>query len=200
MRSRASRRSVSIWLSPGPLVPMPPSMRPAPRRSRWVQRPRMRAMLYSSWASSTCSLPSAEWAWSAKMSRITAVRSITGTPERRLEVALLARRELVVAGDQVGVAGGDLAPSARPAGRGRSSGRGRAAARCWVASPAVATPAVRSSSFSSASGSPLARGRRRCRSPAPAGAPAGWSRRRRSPRVARLGLAAVSRTLHSTRL
>ncbi len=40
----------------------------------------MRARLYSSWASSTCSLPSAEWAWSAKMSRITAVRSITGTP------------------------------------------------------------------------------------------------------------------------
>ena len=28
--------------------------------------------------------------------------------ERRLEVALLARRQLVVAGDQVGVAGGDL--------------------------------------------------------------------------------------------
>ena len=128
---------------------------PAPRRSRWVQSPRMRAMLYSSWASSTCSLPSAEWAWSAKMSRITAVRSITGTPERRLEVALLARRQLVVAGDQVGVAGGDLLLSARPACRGRSSGRGRAAARCWTASPAVATPAVRSSSFSSASGSPV---------------------------------------------
>ena len=68
----------------------------------------MRAMLYSSWASSTWSLPSAEWAWSAKMSRITAVRSITGTPERRLQVALLARGELVVAGDEVGVAGGDL--------------------------------------------------------------------------------------------
>ena len=29
-------------------------------------------------------------------------------PQRRLEVALLARRQLVVAGDQVGVAGGDL--------------------------------------------------------------------------------------------
>ena len=75
MRSRASRRSVSIWDSPGPRVPMPP-----PSRSRWVHRPRMRARLYSSCASSTWSLPSAEAAWSAKMSRMIAVRSITGTP------------------------------------------------------------------------------------------------------------------------
>ena len=73
MRSRARRRSVSIWVSPGPRVPMPP-----PMRSRWVHSPRMRARLYSSWASSTWSLPSAVWAWSAKMSRITAVRSTTG--------------------------------------------------------------------------------------------------------------------------
>ena len=80
IRSRARRRSVSIWDSPGPLVPIPPSMRPAPRRSRWVHSPLMRARLYSSCASSTWSLPSAVWAWSAKMSRITAVRSITGTP------------------------------------------------------------------------------------------------------------------------
>ena len=79
------------------------------RRSRWVHRPRRRARLYSSWASSTWSLPSAVWAWSAKMSRITAVRSITGTPELLLEVALLARRELVVGGDQVRVRGLDLA-------------------------------------------------------------------------------------------
>ena len=76
MRSRASRRSVSIWVSPGPLVPI----RRPPRRSRWVHSPRMRARLYSSWASSTCSLPSADAAWSAKMSRMIAVRSITGTP------------------------------------------------------------------------------------------------------------------------
>src|SRR2546430_1597460 len=44
MRSRARRRSVSICVSPGPRVPMPPSMRPAPRRSRWVHRPRMRGL------------------------------------------------------------------------------------------------------------------------------------------------------------
>src|SRR5258708_2370141 len=48
MRLRARRRSVSICVSPGPLVPMPP-----PSRSRWLQRPRMRAMLYSSCASSS---------------------------------------------------------------------------------------------------------------------------------------------------
>ena len=39
MRSRASRRSVSICDSPGPRVPMPPTPRPAPRRSRCVHRP-----------------------------------------------------------------------------------------------------------------------------------------------------------------
>ena len=109
MRSRARRRSVSIWDSPGPRVPMPPSMRPAPRRSRCVHSPRMRARLYSSWASSTWSLPSAVWAWSAKMSRMIAVRSMTGTPSAVLQVALLTGRELVVAGDQVGVAGLDRA-------------------------------------------------------------------------------------------
>ena len=45
--------------------------------------------------------------------------------QRLLQVALLARRQLVVAGDQVGVVGGDLRLSAPPAGRGRNSGRGR---------------------------------------------------------------------------
>ena len=63
----------------------------------------MRARLYSSWASSTWSLPSEEFAWPAKMSRITAVRSIDRHAERLLEVALLARAELVVEGHQVGV-------------------------------------------------------------------------------------------------
>ncbi len=74
-------------------------------------------------------------------------------PERRLEVALLARRQLVIAGDQVGVEGGDLRLQLARACRGRNSGRDRAAERCWVVSPAVATPAVRSSSLSSARGS-----------------------------------------------
>ena len=54
MRRRASRRSVSSWVSPGPRVPTPP-----PRRSRCCHMPRMRGRLYSSCASSTWSLPSA---------------------------------------------------------------------------------------------------------------------------------------------
>ena len=98
-RGRAGGRSRSAT-RPGRGCRCPP-----PRRSRCVHSPRMRARLYSSWASSTWSLPSAEWAWPAKMSRITAVRSMTGTPELLLQVALLARAELVVAGDDVGVGG-----------------------------------------------------------------------------------------------
>ena len=53
-RVRASRRSLSSWLSPGPLVPTPP-----PSRSRCCHIPRMRGRLYSSCASSTWSFPSA---------------------------------------------------------------------------------------------------------------------------------------------
>ena len=68
----------------------------------------MRARLYSSWASSTWSLPSARVGVVGED-----VEDHRGAvdhrhAERRLEVALLARRELVVAGDQVGVAGADL--------------------------------------------------------------------------------------------
>ena len=83
-------------------------MRPAPRRSRWVQSPRMRARLYSSWASSTWSLPSAECAWSAKMSRMIAVRSITGTSSAASRLRSWRGSELVVAGDQVGAGALDL--------------------------------------------------------------------------------------------
>ena len=71
-RRRASRRSVSSCDSPGPRVPTPP-----PRRSRCCHMPRMRGRLYSSWASSTWSLPSALRACWAKMSRISCVRSTT---------------------------------------------------------------------------------------------------------------------------
>ena len=151
MRLRARRRSVSIWVSPGPLVPMPP-----PSRSRWLHRPRMRARLYSSWASSTWSLPSALPAWRAKMSRITVVRSTTGRPERLLEVALLARRELVVAGDQVRVAGLRGRLRLRELAGPEVGVRVRAARAAGRISPTTATPAVRSSSPSSARSSPSA--------------------------------------------
>ncbi len=74
MRVRASRRSVSSWVSPGPLVPMPP-----PRRSRCLHRPLNLGRRYSICASSTWSLPSRVCACMAKMSRMSAVRSTTLT-------------------------------------------------------------------------------------------------------------------------
>ena len=71
--------------------------------------------------------------------------------EGALEVALLARRELVVAGDEVGAGPLDLGLRAPRACRGRSSGRDRARLVAGPSSSSVATPAVRSSSRSSAS-------------------------------------------------
>ena len=86
----------------------------------------MRARLYSSCASSTWSLPSAVWAWSAKMSRITAVRSITGTPSAASRFRSWRGASSSSAGDEVGVRRARSPPSARRACRGRGSGRGRA--------------------------------------------------------------------------
>ena len=74
IRVRMIRRSVSSWLSPGPRVPMPP-----PVRDRWVHSLVRRGSWYSSWASSTWSRPSWVWACSAKMSRISRLRSMTLT-------------------------------------------------------------------------------------------------------------------------
>ena len=83
MRSRMWRRFISSFDSPGPRVPMPPASRdstkPCPiRRLDW----------YCSCASSTCSLPSADDARWAKMSRISVVRSTTFT--RRISSRLRA--------------------------------------------------------------------------------------------------------------
>ena len=75
MRSRAKRLSVSICVSPGPRVPMPP-----PSRSRCVHCPASRGSRYSCWASSTCSRPSRVRARDANTSRISAARSITLRP------------------------------------------------------------------------------------------------------------------------
>ena len=70
------RRSISNCVSPGPRrVPMPPAC--------WESRaplPRRRGSRYRYWASSTCALPSWLWAFWAKMSRITAVRSMAVRP------------------------------------------------------------------------------------------------------------------------
>ena len=102
MRSRASRRSVSIWVSPGPLVPMPPSIaraealevRPQPAHAREVV------------------LELRQLDLELALGRVRVVgedveddrRAVDHRHvERLLEVALLARLELVVDGDQVGV-------------------------------------------------------------------------------------------------
>src|SRR5438876_850034 len=74
-RLRMTRRSDSSWVSPGPRVPMPP-----PRRSRWLHCPTSRGSRYESWASSTWSCPSLVRARWAKMSRMSAVRSMTRKP------------------------------------------------------------------------------------------------------------------------
>ena len=82
------RRSVSILVSPGPRVPMPPppATRPPACLDSDSPQPRSRGSMYCSWASSTWALPSRLLACWAKMSRISAVRSITltlTTPSRR---------------------------------------------------------------------------------------------------------------------
>ena len=80
-RERIRRRSVSIFVSPGPRVPMPPppATRPPACRDSDSPQPRSRGSMYCIWASSTCALPSRLLACWAKMSRISAVRSTTLT-------------------------------------------------------------------------------------------------------------------------
>ena len=79
---RIRRRSVSIFVSPGPRVPMPPPCEPTrPPACRDIDspQPRSRGSMYCICASCTCALPSRLFACWAKMSRISAVRSITLT-------------------------------------------------------------------------------------------------------------------------
>src|SRR5699024_8138652 len=81
IRVRIRRRSSSILVSPGPRepIPAPPATRPPACRDIESPQPRSRGSRYSSWASSTCALPSLDLACWAKMSRIRAVRSMTLT-------------------------------------------------------------------------------------------------------------------------
>src|SRR6266542_4047958 len=75
-------RSVSSFVSPGPRRPIPPPWEPTrPPACRLIAspQPRSRGSRYCSWASSTCALPSLLLACWAKMSRISAVRSMTLT-------------------------------------------------------------------------------------------------------------------------
>ena len=104
MRSRARRRSVSIWLSPGPLVPIP---RHAEALEVGPQAPHARQVVFEL----------GQLDLQLALGRVGVVgedvEDHRGAVDHRhaqrlLQVALLARRQLVVAGDQVGVAGGDL--------------------------------------------------------------------------------------------
>jgi hypothetical protein len=81
IRSRIRRRSVSILVSPGPRVPTPPLLPPAPPPWRDIDSPQPRSLgsMYCICANATCALPSADVACWAKMSRIRAVRSTTFT-------------------------------------------------------------------------------------------------------------------------
>ena len=69
--SLISRRSISSFFSPGPLVPIPP-----PSLESDLPNPVRREARYRSWASSTCILPSPDTARAAKISRIRSVRSM----------------------------------------------------------------------------------------------------------------------------
>ena len=82
MRVWMRRRSSSIFVSPGPREPMPappPPTWPPAWRDIDSPQPRRRGSRYSSCASSTCALPSRLLACWLKMSRMTAVRSMTLT-------------------------------------------------------------------------------------------------------------------------
>ncbi len=72
MRTEIRRLSVSSWVSPGPLKPIPPFC-----RSRCVQPLTSRVDKCLSCANSTCNFPSNELALREKISKIKPVRSIT---------------------------------------------------------------------------------------------------------------------------
>ena len=84
IRPRIRRRSISSFVSPGPRTPIAPPTPPAPALrvppACWessTPRPLKRGKRYSSWANSTCKRPSRVRACWAKISRMSAVRSIT---------------------------------------------------------------------------------------------------------------------------
>src|SRR5262252_6643519 len=77
IRSSIMRRSVSIWVSPGP----PRKPKPPRWRSRCVQERTNLLFWYVRWASSTCSAPSRVRARRPKISRIRPVRSSTLAPQ-----------------------------------------------------------------------------------------------------------------------
>ena len=118
MRSRARRRSVSICDSPGPLVPIPP---PEPLEVG-PQAPHPREVVLEL---GQLDLELALGAVGVVGEDVEDHRRAVDHrhAERLLEVALLARHELVVAGDEVGVRAGDLDLELGELARGRDSDR-----------------------------------------------------------------------------
>ena len=86
--------------------PCAPTRPPAWRLSDSPQ-PRSRGRRYCSWASSTCALPSRDLACWAKMSRISAVRSMTLTLTCVSSLRSWLGRQLAVADHRVGAGGHD---------------------------------------------------------------------------------------------
>ena len=194
IRSRARRRSVSIWVSPGPRVPMPPP--PPEPLEVGPQAPHPRQVVLE--------LRQLDLELALGAVRVVGedVEDHRGAvdhrhAERRLEVSLLARHQLVVAGDQVGVAAADLRLQL-----GQLAASEIAVGVRLVALPA---PARRRSPRRRSAEAPSARPadrRRRARSagrppPARAAGPAGSRPRRHRPRIAVSCGAALAGSLHS---
>ena len=104
IRSRASRRSVSIWVSPGPRVPIPP---PKPLQVGPQAAHAREVVLELGQLDLELSLGAMGVVGEDVEDHRGAVDH--GHPERRLQVPLLTGHKLVVAGDEVRVARGDLA-------------------------------------------------------------------------------------------
>ena len=75
------RLSISSFVSPGPLAPNEPDDAAPPCRESSFPRPTSLGEVYFSCASSTWSRPSLVLAWSAKMSRMSMLLSITETSD-----------------------------------------------------------------------------------------------------------------------
>ena len=152
------RRSVSNWVSPGPLEPMGPLPLVPAWRSRWVHMPVSRGSRYWYWASSTWRRPSLVLARWAKMSRIRPLRSRTWTPSSWVSTRIweglrsLSKMTMVASSLRTSSRISATLPSPMKV-------RGSGAARFWSTTAATSPPAVstRAPSSSRVSSSALSR-------------------------------------------
>ena len=121
MRCTSRRRSASSWVSPGPLVPMPPAC--------WESEPparRSRGSRYCSSASSTWALPSGRAGVLGEDVQDHRGAVDRGASEDLLQVALLGRREVVFEDHRVRVDARDRSRATRRPCPNRGTWRGRA--------------------------------------------------------------------------